>query len=440
MAGRRCARGDWRSGGCGCVGDRGRGLPPPPGRSTMSRFAWGTFTFGPGVVVAGYVTRRLEGARRLIVVLGTGSAILPAFLDVLGGPTSFRRSPTWLGPVPARAWRSGGDPGAASARQWGNGRPTVSFARSRLRWVSSSSRIGSTPAAVASCSTATTIPPTWRAPRCGSVRGLAHDSTDGLVLLRSSLERRVLPPTGQRHDSSLRRCASAGNLLSAGVAHVSYSGPPCLYVLVRELASRAVALLSVTFGTLGSDFSYLAAWFLPHAAVDWDYLLWPTNFLSPTMQVLHFSTWTPSLPVFFTAIFAIVRGLQSRESGWLALSAVQLAMLFEFKPFAYIVLLAGLCGAAIFAGRDRPARLRYVATVALSVLCTVPFLLSDPVARPGRSAGPGWSWICSCCQGACSSRLMARLTPSPGRPPTRRPGRRCGRPCSCFLQPSCSWR
>src|SRR4029453_487100 len=84
-----------------------------------------------------------------------------------------------------------------------------------------------------------------------------------------------------------------------------------LYALVRRLASRGVAALSVVLLLVCSDFSYLAAWLLPHAAVDWDYVLWPTNFLSPTMQVLHFATWAPSLPVYFAALFAIVRGFQT---------------------------------------------------------------------------------------------------------------------------------
>ena len=87
------------------------------------------------------------------------------------------------------------------------------------------------------------------------------------------------------------------------------------FALVRSVASRGVAVLAVVFILVGSDFSYLAAWFLPHATVDWDYLLWPTNFLSPTMQVLHFATWSPSLPVFFTALVAIVRGLQTGSRG-----------------------------------------------------------------------------------------------------------------------------
>src|SRR4029077_20512821 len=89
-------------------------------------------------------------------------------------------------------------------------------------------------------------------------------------------------------------------------------GAVTAFTLVRSIASRGVAVLAVVLILVGSDFSYLAAWFLPHAAIDWDYLLWPTNFLSPTMQVMHFSTWSPSLPVYLAAIFAIVRAVQTR--------------------------------------------------------------------------------------------------------------------------------
>src|SRR5262249_20567751 len=134
------------------------------------------------------------------------------------------------------------------------------------------------------------------------------------------------------------------------------------FVLVRQLASRAIAILAVVLLLIGSDFSYLAAWFLPHAAVDWDYLLWPTNFLSPTMQVMHFSTWSPSLPVYLAALFAIVRALQTRTWGWVALGAFLIGILFEFKPFAWVVLMGGLGASTMFAGGDWDARLRYVAT------------------------------------------------------------------------------
>lgn len=160
------------------------------------------------------------------------------------------------------------------------------------------------------------------------------------------------------------------------------------FMLVRSLAPAGTALLAVVLILVGSDFSYLAAWYLPHAALDWDYLLWPTNFLSSTMQVLHFSTWTPSLPIFFTALYAIVRGIQTRSQGWLVMSALLLAVLFEFKPFAYAVVMAALCASAILSDEEWRTRARFAATVALGALFTLPFLAEiatlDPADRRTR--------------------------------------------------------
>src|SRR3982074_2585701 len=45
---------------------------------------WLVFTFGPGVAVAGRLTRALDPLTRVIVVLGAGSAAAPVFVDVLG--------------------------------------------------------------------------------------------------------------------------------------------------------------------------------------------------------------------------------------------------------------------------------------------------------------------------------------------------------------------
>jgi len=65
-----------------------------------------------------------------------------------------------------------------------------------------------------------------------------------------------------------------------------------------------------------------------------------------------------------------------------------LAVLFEFKPFAYVVLMAALCAAAVFSGADWPARRRFAVTVGLGVLFSVPFLIGaisiDPSDRRSR--------------------------------------------------------
>jgi len=162
------------------------------------------------------------------------------------------------------------------------------------------------------------------------------------------------------------------------------------FVLVRALAPAAVAVLAVALVIAASDLSYLAAWYLPSVTGSgaWDYILWPTNFLSPTMQILFFNTWGLSLPLFFTVLYSIVRGLQTRARGWIVVSAFLLAILFEFKPFAYVVLMAALGAGTVFSGRDRLARLHFVATAVLGVVFTVPFLIAaftlDPEDRRTR--------------------------------------------------------
>src|SRR2546422_9700356 len=45
---------------------------------------WFLFTFGPGVAVAGRLTRDLDGLRRMIVLLGVGSAATALLIDILG--------------------------------------------------------------------------------------------------------------------------------------------------------------------------------------------------------------------------------------------------------------------------------------------------------------------------------------------------------------------
>jgi hypothetical protein len=63
-------------------------------------------------------------------------------------------------------------------------------------------------------------------------------------------------------------------------------------------------------------------------------------------------------------------------------SAFLLALLFEFRPFAYVVLMGGLGAATLFAGRDREAQRQFVATGALGVVFTTPFLYAALTLAP----------------------------------------------------------
>ena len=84
------------------------------------------------------------------------------------------------------------------------------------------------------------------------------------------------------------------------------AGAVMAFVLVRSLSTSAAALIAVALMLVGGDLSYLAAWWQHAQAPEWDYVLWPTNFLAPTMEVLHFNSWTPSLPI------TRIRGMRMR--------------------------------------------------------------------------------------------------------------------------------
>lgn len=146
------------------------------------------------------------------------------------------------------------------------------------------------------------------------------------------------------------------------------------FVFVRTVASTGIALFATVLVLVGGDFSYVFVWLLRPATYLFDWLLWPTNFLAPTMEVLHFSTWTPSLPVLFSGLYALARADDDkRRTAWIVMAAASFALLVQFKPFAFAVLMTAL-GAAAACTRDRSARWHFSATCGLSVLLAVPFL------------------------------------------------------------------
>ena len=363
---------------------------------------WFLFTFGPGVGVGARLTRHLDPLRRAIVLLGIGSAVTPVLIDLLG-----RMHLVAVFPYLAATLTGGG------LALWRRNGPAKAGHYVHERPADASLRTSRADAAACAALVALTVAlgvvvfsHRLQVNADGIVLYGDYDSADlGYYASEAAEASHTVPPMAAYYSGHRLNAAYYPHLV-LGVIHrfaavpvllmyYRYAWPTFLsltaltaFVLVRSLATRGVAVLAVVLILVGSDFSYLAAWWLPHAAVDWDYLLWPTNFLSPTMQVLHFATWTPSMPVFFTALFAIVRGLQTRSSGWLVMSAFLLAVLFEFKPFAYIVLMAALGASAVFSHGDWASRLRFAATVGLGVLFTLPFVLTiaalDPSDRRSR--------------------------------------------------------
>jgi hypothetical protein len=366
---------------------------------------WFVFTIGPGLAVAGGASRDLDWLRRVIVVLGAGSAAAPVLIDLLGRAHF----------VPAFPYVACAVAGAGLTA-WGIRRvgPAEAGPHVSAGYVASGFSRASTASAESGDDTARAMK--GDAMACAALLALAAGVSaivfwhrlsvtgDGLLLFGdydtadlswyaavASEASHTVPPTASYYSGHQLNAAYYPHLVVAMVHRFwavpvlsiffRYAWPTDValaaltaFTLVRSLASRAVAVLAVVLLLVGSDFSYLAAWFLPHAAIDWDYLLWPTNFLSPTMQVMHFSTWAPSLPVYFTALFAIVRGLQTRSRGWLVLSGFLIGILFEFKPFAWVVLMAALAAATVFAGGDGPARRRFAETIGIGILFSLPFI------------------------------------------------------------------
>ena len=344
---------------------------------------WLVFTIGPGFVASAGLARSLDPLGRVILMLAAGSAASPVMIDLLG---RIHLIPLF----PYLAAVSAGAAAVCAATRHGDGPRTER-------------------ADVIACAGVVLLAASigaivfWHrlSVNADGIRVFGdYDSADiSWYAAVASEASHTVPPTASYYSGHQLNAAYYAHLVAAMIHRFCavpvlaiffrYAWPTYVsltaamaFVLVRRLATRAVAVLAVVLLLVGSDFSYLAAWFLPHAAVDWDYLLWPTNFLSPTMQVMHFSTWSPSLPVYLAAIFAIVCALQTGSWGWVALAGFVIGILFEFKPFAWVVLMGGLGASTIFAGGDWAARRRYGVTILVGILCSTPFIWGAATLAP----------------------------------------------------------
>lgn len=346
--------------------------------------AWLLFTFGPGIVLVSRLTRDLDRLTGALIALGAGSAATPVLVDLLG----------YAGRVELFPYLAAACSGAGLALWWR--RPAANPVPTK--------DVVACAALVALCVVCGVLVfgNRFATTPAGLMLYGDYDSADlAYYAAEASEATHTVPPTASYYSGHKLNAAYYPHLVLAMIhrfadvpimpIYFHYAWPAFLalgalvgYVMVRLLAPWTVALLSMALVVTASDFSYLAAWLLPHENVDWDFVLWPTNFLSPTMHVLHFNTWGPSMPVFLAGLFAAVRGLQTRSRGWLVLSAFLIAVLFEFKPFAYIVVMAALAAAAMFSG-DWAARRWFAATVGVTLVFTLPLILDilalDPSDR-----------------------------------------------------------
>jgi hypothetical protein len=348
--------------------------------------AWLLFTVGPGALAGAWLTRELDPLRRTIVFLAIGSALLPVVVVALGivhGLGAF--------PVVAAVLLLGGAVAAFVTT------PAPRPRTSRSDWMAAAAIV-----AVAASTGAIAFAHRLSIGASGIAVYGYYDSMDlSYYAVMASEATHTVPPAASFYSGHMLNAAYYPQLVFAMVRRFAgvpmltmyfrYGWPALLclgaltmYVYARALTRPAVAFLAVLLTLVAADFSYVAAWLLPHASNEWDFLLWSTNFLSPTVEVLHFNTWTPTLPVFFGALYGVTRALQTRSNGWIVVSAAMLAVLFQFKPFAFMVLAAGVAPAALFAWRTSDGR-RLLATLALAVLFMLPFVYAIARQQDRRS-------------------------------------------------------
>jgi hypothetical protein len=348
--------------------------------------AWLLFTAGPGALAAAWLTRELDPLRRAIVFLAVGTALLPLVVVALGLVHA-------LGAFPVAAALLALAGAAAAYATSPSPRPRTS----REDWWAAGVIV-----AVAAATGAIAFAHRLSVGAGGIAVYGFYDSMDlSYYAVMAAESTHTVPPAASFYSGHMLNAAYYPQLVFAMVRRFAgvplltmyfrYAWPACLclgaltmYVYVRSLARSAVACLAVLLTLVAADFSYLAAWLLPHATFEWDYLLWSTNFLSPTVEVLHFNTWTPTLPVFFGTLYGVTRALQARSIGWIVLSAAMLAVLFQFKPFAFMVVAAGLAPAALFAWRMADGR-RLAATLVLAAVFTLPFVYAIATQQDRRS-------------------------------------------------------
>jgi hypothetical protein len=336
--------------------------------------AWLVFTIGPGLALGERLTRDLDPLRRAIICLGLGTGVLPLLVELVGRTGLM---PTFPYVVCALAGI------ALSAGKW-----TGDVLSARRADLAACAGIAVLAVALGAIVFAHRLIET---PEGLHVYG-DYDSYDlSHYAAWASDATHTIPPRASFYSGHGLHAAYYPQLVLAmanrfaGVPllnmYFQYAWPTFLvlgglsaFALVRHLAATGTAFLAAVLLLVGSDFSYLAAWLLPSKTFQWDYVLWPTNFLAPTMEVLHFNTWGPTLPVFFTALYAVARALERRDAGWTVAGALLVAVLFQFKPFAYVVLVAGMGAAFVFAGKDWEFRRRMFAVALLTGVFTVPLV------------------------------------------------------------------
>jgi hypothetical protein len=247
---------------------------------------WFVFTLGPGMLAAAVLTRTLDPTRRVIVTLGVGSAVTPVIISLLA----------YANLVPLFPYVASGCLGAGVAF-WMQSDRRNKPATSRADAIAC--------AAVAAVALTLGAVVFWhRLDLSGGAVVLYgdYDTADmGYYAAEAAEASHTVPPTASYYSGHKLNAAYYPHLVLGMInrfadvpilpMYYRFAWPTFLmlsalagFTLVRALAPRRVAVLAVVLLLVGGDLSYLGAWFLQHADLNWDFVLWPTNFLSPTME------------------------------------------------------------------------------------------------------------------------------------------------------------
>jgi hypothetical protein len=337
------------------------------------------FTFGPGAGCLFHLTRGIDFPRRFVLMLAAGVPAAAVLIDIMGRLG-------WLSAFPFVA----AGLTLVVAVLWWRERPAEPATGSE--WTTRDLAACALLAVLALGAGAVAFAHRLTADQNQIVVYGDYDSLDLTYYAAISAEAtHTVPPMASYYSGRELNYAYYPQLVLAMVhrfggvpmlpIYFGYAWPAFLviaalsgFLFVRAIAPTGTALLALVLVIIAGDFSYVAAWILPHSNGNWDDVLWPTNFLSPTADVLHFNSWTPSLPIFFLALWATAHGFQTREHRWTVLGGLLLGVIFQFKPFAFIVLSAALGAAFIFSGRDWDARRRYATVLVIGGLAALPFV------------------------------------------------------------------
>ena len=336
--------------------------------------AFGLFTFGPGAAVCSWLLRRSDWLTRAVVSCSVGLAATPVLTEFLALANLVSVFPS-IAAVLA---------GGAIGFWWARGEaPKVG--RTSLRIAAAVAVLALVLGYVAYAHRLTEV---------GDAIVLygEYDSFDATyyAAISAELSHRI-PPEAPFFSGHPLNFSYYPQLLLALVhrfadvplltMYFGYAWPALLvvaalamFIFVRETASPAVGGLAAALLLFGSDFSYLIAWFTRPPTHLWDYVIWSTNFLSPSAETLYFNPYTAALAVSFAGLYGLVLAERSDGMAWTLVVAALFTTLLQFKPFAYAVVVAGLCAVTVLPGAPWPVRRRYASIVAVSLVLAIPYL------------------------------------------------------------------